>query len=133
MYKIEMTKEQMNVMAEALEFFSRFNSGQMEYMSPCLERYNWIENKDTSARVRDVHDNSASIMKMNMFGFQRNEHAGISSTIPEVGISYEMYKMILLNRHKEWEIENPTYDSYSVHSSEPLKISDEPFIKIEKT
>ena len=131
-YNIRMTKKQLDVMAEALEFFTRFNSGQMEYMSPSLEKYNWDNHKDTFSDVRDIHDNAAFIMKRNMFGFQRNQHAGISSDIPEVGIGYEMYKMVLLNRHQEWQAENPDDTNYSVHSSEPLKVSDEPLIRITK-
>ena len=119
-------------MAEALEFFTRFNSGQMEYMSSSLEKYMWDNHKETFSDVRNIHDDVTAIMKRNMFGFQRNQHAGISSPIPEVGIGYEMYKMILLKRHQEWQTENPSDESYSVHSSEPLRISDEDLIKIKE-
>ena len=131
-YTIELNKKQMDVMAEALEFYTRFVSGQMEYKPPALEGWMWKEHKGDWSRIVENYDNSMSIAKNVVFGFARNQHAGISSPIHEVAVGYEMYKMMLLQRHNEWQEDNPKDTSYSVHSSLPLKLSGEEMIIIQK-
>tara|TARA_R110001606_G_C14896682_1_gene593434 strand:+ start:72 stop:485 length:414 start_codon:yes stop_codon:yes gene_type:complete len=131
-YTIEVNKKQMDVMAEALEFYTRFVSGQMEFKPPALENWMWKEHKEDWNSKNELYDNSMSIVKNVVFGFARNQHAGISSPVPEVAIGYEMYKMMLLQRHNEWHEDNPKDTSYSVHSSPPLEISGEEMIIIQK-
>jgi len=131
-YTIELNKKQMDVMAEALEFYTRFVSGQMEYKPPALESHMWDKHKDDWSSIIETYENCMFTAKKVAFGFRRNEHAGISSPIHEVAVGYEMYKMMLLQRHNEWQEDNPKDMSYSVHSSPPLKISGEDMIIIQK-
>ena len=56
-YKIELTDKQLNIYRNALEFYSRFLAGQIDYLPPVLEVYSnasWKEKKQACPGKVDV-------------------------------------------------------------------------------
>jgi hypothetical protein len=123
-YKITMNEVQLKIMADALEFFTRFLSGHMTALPPQLEEYLW-KNKISSS------DKDAAIKYLKSVIFpelEPNENRGIGSKeIPATNISYEMYREILV--FLEREVHKST--TYNVYKSSTLKTSSEPFIHIQ--
>jgi hypothetical protein len=137
-YLIEMNSKQMQVMQDALEFYSRFLHGQVDSIPSCLDYKLKMENRISNNASLEY---AVILFKKEMFGIDsRNSHYGIGTRsfntlqdgkeLIEPQIAYEMYKMILYKWNKEWQEENPNESNHSVHSSPPLSYSGLEFINI---
>ena len=137
-YIIEMNETQMSVMQEALEFYSRFMLGQVDYIPASLD---WRLKQEHRIHGNPLLGYAVSIIKQEMFGLSSpGSNWGIGARafptlkegkeLVEPQIAYEMYKMILYKRHHDWQKDNPDDSSYSVHAYLPLSYSGLKFIKI---
>jgi hypothetical protein len=142
-YQIEMSDRQMSIMQDALEFYSRFLHGQVDYIPSCLD---WRLKQDHRTHINPKIKEALNTIKREMFGLEHeNSHWGIgTSHIPtmeddkkmdEPQISYEMYKMILYTwRQEKMETCKKTGEDpgWTVHDSLPLKYSSEKLISIKR-
>jgi hypothetical protein len=142
-YLIEMSDHQMSVMQDALEFYSRFLHGQVDYIPLCLD---WKLKQDHRPHTNPKINEALNTLKKEMFGLEHdNSHWGIGTNhIPtmeegqkmdEPQISYEMYKMILYTwRQEKMEACKKTGEDpgWTVHDSLPLKYSNEKLITISR-
>ena len=119
-YRLIVTENQLSLIAQALEFFSRSFSGQLDLWHVAVdgEGLSWNQRKI----VEDVFKH--------VLGLQYNESFGIHShRIPDdARTTYDMYKVI---RHQLWK-ENESEDKQcSVHAGEPSQYGTEPLMKVE--
>jgi hypothetical protein len=142
-YLIEMSDRQMSVMQDALEFYSRFLHGQLEYIPSCLD---WKLKQDHRTHTNPQIKEAINTLKREMFGLDNpNSNWGIGTfhiptmeegkEMDEPQISYEMYKMILYTWRQERmeECQKSGEDpGWTVHDSLPLKYSKERLISISK-
>ena len=128
-YRIMMNEKQALVVAEALEFYSRFMSGQLDHLPPALQGY-MIKTKGVPSSHFDpsIQKPLTDLQRMlfpDLNGLNNSYGVG-SEHIPETSLAYEIYKMIRYTR----EMENPS-DSWNVDQREPMKYSGEPLIDVE--
>ena len=133
---IELNDKQARLIAEALEQHSRILCGQVELSKiPALETalYRDCKYGDEFWQRRDNVDIQLNTIKRLIFPeLDRNASYGIGK-FPEADLGYEMYKQILYHfEQKRKEEEKEQYTS-NVHSYSPLKLTDEPSIKIEES
>ena len=130
MYTIELNKEQLKIISNCLEMSSRIMSGQIttNTIYPFRDIIYKSEN-NISTELVDAH---LKEVKRNLFpDLHQDAHHGSSSSEESKQI-YEMYKQIehLLQKEKEGvEGEN----SFNVHSSTPLKLTDKPLIVVKNS
>jgi len=129
-YKILMTDKQMELMKNALEFYSRFMSGQLDHFPPELQKYMMkTKNVPSSHFDESIQIPLTNLQRVLFPGLSGlNSSYGINSGhIPETDLAYEMYKMVYYTKEKE----NPS-EGYNVHKNEPLKLTDEPLLNIKQ-
>jgi hypothetical protein len=120
-YTVTMSEDQLRIMREALEFYSRFLAGQMGAFPQAFQNILWgKELNNFSPEVLGP----ISYLKKVIFDFEPSESYGIHSNevCKEAKIAYDMYYMIY---HKFVK------DSMSAYKHPPLKTSDEDLINIE--
>ena len=143
-FKIEnLSKQQLRLIAVALEQYSRFICGQLgECYLPSLEHgmmkeqyYKYKEENpdDTDnamtnyCKIRDEVQQHLDLIKMKVWKMPPNGHHGIKYD-KKADLGYEMYKQILSLfeeiRETECEKKGEKYTS-NVHSGQPLKLTDE--------
>lgn len=132
-YTIELNEEQMRLVAKSLEMHSRMICGQLgeSYMPPIQDKI-WKLDGVEMQRKRQTVENCLEAIKMELWPeLSRHAHHGIGHD-DEADLGYEMYKCIL--SHFEKEREEKEGDKYvgNVHTGTPLKLTDQPFIKIKK-
>jgi len=129
-YKILMTDKQMKLMSEALEFYSRFLSGQLDHFPKALEKYMTntknVPNSHFDESIQKSLTDLQRILFPDLQGLNGSYGVG-SDHIPETTLAYEMYKMINYTK----EMEDPR-DSWNVNQRPPLKHSSESLINIKK-
>ena len=135
--KIEINDKQARLIATALEQYSRMLCGQIELsFIKALETalYRDCNYDDEFWLRRDAIDIHLKAIKKFAFPeLSQGESYGIGK-FNEADLGYEMYKQILYHfekiEMKEKEFKGEKYSS-NVHSYEPLKLTEEPSIKIE--
>lgn len=128
--QITMTRKQAQLMSEALEFHSRWCAGQTDYWPPAIEKFMWDskEFQYRDARIRGL----LTELKRVIWDLEPNAHHGVGwNGIPDMNLGYEMYKMIEYFKIKERMDSGEKLD-WNVHSSPPLKYTDEPLIEIKE-
>jgi len=129
-YKITMNEKQMQLMSEALEFHSRFCAGQLDHFPPALQKYMW-NSKEFQYRDSRYLDLLYELKRI-IWDLEPNASHGIGwEEIPEMNLGYEMYKMIEYYKVNRRIKDGENLD-YNVHSSQPIKYTHEPLIKIEE-
>ena len=131
--KIELNKKQAILIAVALETYSRALCGQIDLtFNKALETalYRNCKYDDEFWQRRDTINIHLSAIKRFVFPeLSENESYGIGKFY-EADLGYEMYKEILYHFEKEKQKQEDGRYNWNVHSSEPLKLTDEPTIKI---
>lgn len=130
---IELTDKQARLIAEALEQHSRMLCGQIELSKiKALETalYRNCEYNNAFWKKRDLVDEKLKELKSLIFlELYPNESYGIGK-FEEADLGYEIYKMILLHFEDKRRVEEGDVYRSNVHSYSPLKLTDEPLIKI---
>ena len=126
-YTLELTRKQLQVVQEALEFFSRFTAGQLNHLPPSLEAYLWGK-WDTDAFVerREEWKIALDLVKKRMFDLHPNESIAIGSPklLEEAKIAYDIYRPILERFAEERRASDP--EAYwTVYDSPGLAYSEE--------
>ena len=135
-YTIELSEKQMRLMAKSLEMHSRMRCGQLgeSYMPPIQDKIWNLEGEDMSQK-RKVVENALQDIKDALWPeLSRYAHHGVGHD-DEADLGYEMYKCILSQFEKDYEEEAKSKgEKYfgNVHTGTPLKLTNHPFIKIEK-
>jgi len=126
-YNLTLTREQLSVIQEALEFFSRFSAGQLTYLPPSFERFLWnsFSIEDFIAR-RDLWEASLRETKKAMFKLPINASLGIGNEqlTEEAKIAYDIYRPILEEFAKEYD-ETHSHKRHSVYNHPGLSYSKE--------
>lgn len=138
-YIIKLNKEQLYVIAEALELSARMRGGQIttSYMKPLEEELWKIYDKKGSTmfqHVRDTVDQHLKTIKKLIWELDDNTSFGIGHN-EKADLEYEMYKAILSRFEKEKEeecLKNGVTYYGNVHSGEPLNLTKFPKIKVEQ-
>lgn len=137
-YRIDFTREQLNVVQQALEFMSRFQAGQVTDFTPNFSNWLISEHMKTNdyAERRDMWEEHLYKAKEYLFNnLNKYESFGIGSKEqPEENkIAYDIYRPILELFHEEYHNENPDLPKYySVYGHPGLTYSNEGRIKITK-
>jgi len=128
---IKLNERQLEIVAEALEFYSRFMAGQVDAFPSSLENYMWNEKNISS--FDEIIQDACMTLKKYIWGLERNMiNKGIGwGKIPEIQIAYEMYKLMYKHFRDEYKKKHPDDTSWTVDDSEPLKSSKETFITVE--
>jgi len=129
MYKINFTKEQLTVTANALEFYSRFLAGQ--WRIPNAMKCKEFENqgkKDDFHKNKNYVENQLDALKTLFTNMPLNASYGIGSEKlhEDAKIAYDIYRPILEEFNKDSE-------NWNVYSSPGLTYSKEGRISINKT
>ena len=130
-FEIQLTKKQLQVMAEALEFYSRFSAGQLDYFPNSLQNnlgQKW--DLDEFLRRRDIWEVHLDQAKNAMFGFVPNESYGIGNDelMEEARIAYDMYRPV----YELWHKLNEHKSDISVYAHPGLQYSEEGRITIKQ-
>ena len=126
-YKLELTEKQVGVVAEALEFFSRFSAGQFTMFPRSLEGWTWEKwSGDEYQRRREIWEGCLNQAKMQMFDMHPNASLGIGNEelTEEAKVAYDIYRPILEQFAKESRENNPDR-SWNVYDSPGLTYSKE--------
>ena len=132
MYSIKMSEKQLIVMREALEFYSRFLSGQVTYLPDAF--YKWLYENDKTSKVSYEIRDALLLFKRCAFDLEDNESYGVGSkeTPPEVDISYEMYRKVFEYFAQKEKEKNPNKHWSVYDNPSGVKYTEEPFIEIEE-
>ena len=127
-YKLELNKKQLEVVQQALEFYSRFAAGQLDYFPPAIEGYlltKWRGDEFSKRRIR--WEKGLMVAKNAMFDLVPNAHMSIGSDelIEEAKIAYDIYRPIL----EKFAMEEG-YKGWSVYKSPGLSYSKEGRINV---
>ena len=130
---IELNEKQAMLIAVALETHSRVLCGQIDLtFNRALETalYRDCKYDNEFWQRRDTINIHLSAIKRFVFPeLSENESYGIGK-FKEADLGYEMYKEILYHFEKKKHKENPKKYNRNVHSTQPLKLTTEPTIKI---
>jgi hypothetical protein len=133
-WQIELTDVQLGLIAEALEFTSRFHCGQIgvSYLPSETQKLLWDSNDwDFSQKRREQFETIGALMKSVMhkdMDARTHSSYGVGFSEYSDGL-YDMYKMIRYTQHIEHQKETEEELSYSVHSHYS-KYSKQPDIKL---
>jgi hypothetical protein len=137
-YTLTCNRQQMELIAQALEMHSRAICGQIEEtFSPPIAQELWKLHTDQNEsqffdKRRQVEEHLLAVKEI-IWGYKAGASKGIGYD-KTADLGYEMYKMILSKFESEREADciasGKTY-SGNVHTGTPLKLTDIPFIKIE--
>ena len=132
-YQINLTPNQLTVIEEALEFFSRFCSGQWEVPSSMEETERKLSegDKDFWKRRNETNDNLIALKSV-FTKLPINAFYGIGSPklCESAKVAYDIYRPILELFNKEWRMEHPEESNWNVYSSPGLSYSKEGRIEI---
>lgn len=128
--RIEMSEKQMLVMREALEFYSRFLSGELDAIPDEL-----TFKCSREGRADELRDSLQNLKTILFPELRPNEAYGISA--PKTGdyaaerrqISYEMYRQIYVYQTRARKLAGEDV-SMNVYDSPTMKYSDEDLIQI---
>jgi len=136
-YTLTCNEKQLRLIAKAVEMHSRAICGQIEEsFSPPIHKELWkiyeSRDEDSFFRKRAAVETLLNEVKREIWGYSPGQGGGIGYD-DEADLGYEMYKQILHTFEKERQAEcdkkGEEY-SWNVHTSEPLKLTEEPFIKV---
>jgi len=142
-YTITGNKEQLQLIAKALEMYTRAICGQIEEsFSPPIHDELWkhynldegADNKEYFYKRKKVEEHLLAVKEIIWPGFGPGASNGVGYD-ETADLGYEMYKCIKSKFESENEEECVREGkSYfpNVHSGTPLKLTDVPFIKVEK-
>lgn len=134
-YRLDVTKNQLDTIQEALEFFSRFCAGQWR-IPDTMENQEYInQGKDSKFWIRrNKVEDKLNFLKSDLTNLPLNASYGIGSPnlCESANIAYDLYRPILELRNKEYKEANPGKDYYDVYSSPGLSYSKEGRIEIKK-
>lgn len=127
-YQIELNEEQMNIIAEAVEQYSRMLAGQIEYSFLSAIQYN-VPMDDDFLWKREIVDHLLKGVKKVVF-----PHLGVhaSKHNEQSDKAYDIYKSILVNRQKELKEEQGDAYVGNVHTPPQYAMSNLPLPKIKK-
>lgn len=121
-YIIEINEEQARVMSEALEFYSRFNAGQLR-LPPALERSMMQKHKVNWEIIENLFNNIKDVL------FELSPHASYGIHSPELveesRTAYDIYRPILeeFNKdNKNWNVY--THKGYPVSKQGRIQITE---------
>jgi len=141
-YKLTCNKEQLQLIAKALEMYTRATCGQIEEsFSPPIQDELWkhyktgegLDNKEYFYKREKVNEHLLAVKELIWPGFGPGASNGIGYD-DTADLGYEMYKCIRSKFEKEFEDEciKEGKDYFgNVHSGTPLKLTKIPFIKVE--
>lgn len=120
-WTIELTEEQLHMIAEAIEFTSRFHCGQIgtTYLPSATQELLWDSNNSKfSQKRRDQFDQLGGLMKSIIHkDMDAKPHSSYGVGFSEYSDDlFDMYKMIRYKLHVEQQKEIEEDMSYSVHS-----------------
>ena len=132
-YQLELNKAQLDTIAEALEFFSRFCAGQ--WRIPDTMEWKEYENSGKDKEFqnrRNYAEKNLEVQKTMFLDIPLNASYGIGSPklCESAKIAYDIYRPILELRAKEYNKANPDEKHYSVYDHPGLSYSKEGRIKI---
>jgi hypothetical protein len=115
-YKLELTREQLKVIQEACEFFSRFSAGQTNCLPSSLQSWLWKKWGDDFCKQRDLYDENLKSLSMNMFGLPPNTSLGIGNEnlLENAKIAYDIYRPILEQFAKEYDKYHDTGETRTI-------------------
>lgn len=126
MYNLKISKKQAEIISKALDFYSRIGCGQMSEVlwHPSVAKKMWVkdsnnltENQWNNKVISQLLDNIKKII----WGYEPNEHGGITMAEEDDKIAYDLHQVI---RHKlAWE-ETPE-GGITVDFHKPMKYSEE--------
>lgn len=123
-YRIELSEEQMLLVAHALEDVTRFASGQTELNHTINNMFKDINGKDFFERKNEAESLLKQVKKVLLPELKDNESKGYNGT-EFIGNLYQIYRTILY----KLAIDN---DWNNVYSSQPLPSGNMGIIKITK-
>ncbi len=126
-YKLELNKKQLEVIREALEFFSRFSAGQFNALPQSFEAFLWKKwGSNEFVRRRERWTGLLNQAKLEMFDMHPNASLGIGNEelSEEAKIAYDIYRPILEKFAEEYKKENPDAP-WSVYDRPGLSYSKE--------
>ena len=132
-YSIELTEKQLRVIADALEFYSRFLAGQWEIPDAMEFKEYKLQDKYIGFwEKRNFVEEQFKILKSNFTGLPIHASYGIGSDKlhEDAKIAYDIYRPILEQFAKERKEENSDNTHYSVYDSPGLTYSKEGRINI---
>lgn len=135
-WNIELTEEQLSMVAEVLEFTSRFHRGQIgvSYLPSETQKLLWDSNDwEFSQKRREQFETIGALMKSVMHkDMDARTHSSYGVGFSDFSDNlYDMYKMIRYKLHIERQTETEEDLSYSVHSYYS-KYGNKDDIKVEK-
>ena len=113
-YQIELTKKQLSVIQEALEFYSRFSAGQVTVLPPHLVGFLFEKHGKYFGESRDAWEKHLNKAKEIMFHLSSNASIGIGNEelIEEAKIAYDIYRPILELFAKDWNDDHTSAYAY---------------------
>jgi hypothetical protein len=133
-YSIEFTENQLRVLSKGLEFYSRFLAGQWEIPAAMqFEEYVLQDKYEGFWEKRNYVESELKILKSHFTGMGINESRGIGSDNlhEDAKVSYDIYRPVLEQFAKEYNVENPDKKCYSVYDHPGLQYGEEGRIKID--
>ena len=134
-YSIEFTRTQLAVMAAGLEFYSRFLAGQWEIPDAMKwKEYELQGEPNDFWEKRNSVEEHFKVLKTIFTRLNANAFYGIGSDNlhPNAKIAYDIYRPILEQFAKEYDLDNPDKACHSVYDYPGLQYSEEGRIKIEE-
>ena len=122
-YTIELSKEQMVLIANCLEDVSRFASGQYELRYTTEEMVRGLDFKESHKRLKEAHSLLDNVKKVLLPELLENQSKGYNGS-DFIGNTYQIYRTILyrLAMDENWN---------NVYSSPALKSGTMGTIKVE--
>jgi len=128
-YQLELSREQIGVVAEALEFYSRFMAGQWEI--PKLLEHNEFVLNGMDSDFWNIRNNAQDMLRLAkrtfFYKLAPNESYGIGSENlhESANVAYDFYRPIREQFSKEYQEENPEEAHWGVYDSPGLTYSKE--------
>lgn len=124
-FTIELNEEQMRVMEDALNIYSRLGLGQLCIVAEFLDTAFYDKCKEKGINHWDMRQLWTDVWAKTIFGFSPGASYGIGHPeVPErCTVAYEMQKCIQNELSKD-------QTEYSVWKNKPLKYSSEPLITV---
>lgn len=134
-YTIKCNREQIGLIARALETYSRMTCGQLgeSYLYPIQNKI-WKsfdeDGSEEATKKREKVEFHLNCIKHFLWDLPPNGHHGVGYD-EEADLGYEMYKCILSKFEEEYAEEEGDKYRPNVHTGTPLKLTKIPFIRIE--
>ena len=136
-YTIEVSKHQLQMLSMMCDRMSRLICGQLDNSVQEFVEEAWCKRHKTKEKPsgmvegwsnmrREVEDLLAKLKKLG-WDLDRNADYGIGYD-DTADLLWEMHEVM---RHQLW-LDNPDRPEWSVDGDEPMKLTDEPMIKVEK-